>query len=81
MLYDIDTTLLDSNTYNPNDELATENDTTKYDTDIRLTYNLNTIETAQQINNDSNITDLDLNIRKNKRIINKLHTDKSINNT
>ena len=71
--YDIDTTLLDPNTYNPNDELNTE-----YDTDARLTYNLSTVESSQQINNDNNITDLDLNIRKNKRIPNKIHTDKSI---
>ena len=63
--YDIDTTLLDPNTYNPNDELNTENDTTEYDTDTRLTYNLNTVESSQQINNDSNMTDLDLNIREN----------------
>ena len=79
--YDIDTTLLDPNTYNPNDELNTENDTTEYDTDTRLTYNLNTVESSQQINNDSNMTDLDLNIRENKRIPNKIHTDKSINST
>ena len=63
--YDIDTTLLDPNTYNPNDELNTENDTTEYDTDTRFTYNLNTVESSQQINNDSNMTDLDLNIREN----------------
>ena len=37
--YDIDTILLDPNTYNPNDELNTENDITEYDTDTRLTYN------------------------------------------
>ena len=55
--YDIDTILLDPNTYNPNDELNTENDITEYDTDTRLTYNLNTVESTQQINDDSNMTD------------------------
>ena len=41
--YDICTITLDPNTYNPNDELTTKNDTTEYNTDIRLTYNLNTV--------------------------------------
>ena len=80
--YDIDTTPLDPHTYSPNDELTTENDTVEFDTDTPfITYNINTFESSHQINNVINMTDLDLNIRKKKRIINKLHIYKSINST
>ena len=68
--YDIDTTPLDPHTYSPNDELTTENDTVEFDTDTPfITYNINTFESSHQINNVINMTDLDLNIRKNKRTL------------